>query len=674
MTELVLPTANGLSWVHETSENLEAPNSRQILRIALNLKYLIDEVVPILFKESEITSDQSRILNRKVLKLTREACGGNQKDERSMRKYQSVVIFCLLKVCGWYWELASSELHNAQIYSLRATAAQQLCKLIIEEEEARDPHFLFIHMLCRRYVINENDEDQEAEGVLELALDMHSTIVIGSSGYQRCLKWLWRGWIVQEEGDASTFVLCDSVPSSQFSRHFHPDRLKTPMYQNIIQVFFSICYLVLYTVVVNSKNSREVDPIDAAEVVFYFFTVGSILDEMNKIYNVGWNYVGFWNAFNDSMYLTIAASMILRIVSVSPIQTHMSSEYWDKVSYRILSCAAPLVWCRLLLYLESERFIGALLVILKHMMKESIVFFFLLLLIIVGFLQGFLGLDSADGKRDITWPIVKHLFLTVLGFGGFAIFDKFAYPYAALLYYIYCFVVSVILLNILIALYSTAYEKVIVNALDEYMALMAQKTMRYIRAPDEDVYVPPFNIIEIIITPLMHLMPKNTAKEFSNTVMTIIYFPMLLFIALKEIREAKRVSYNRLKKLEDDANETDVAWDLTDGYVDEEDGWLPNNELTGIAATQKKNKNSLKLQREAENSDPHFKVDKKWFKNVRDSVQPVSDGFHSGLGWENYGIFSEVKEGNKRAQKKIDELSEMVEKLTKLLEKSHISN
>lgn len=45
------------------------------------------------------------------------------------------------------------------------------------------------------------------------------------------------------------------------------------------------------------------------------------------------------------------------------------------------------------------------------------------------------------------------------------------------------------LLNILIALYNSAYEDITDNAIDEYMALFSQKTMQFVRAPDENVFI-----------------------------------------------------------------------------------------------------------------------------------------------------------------------------------------
>ena len=47
-----------------------------------------------------------------------------------------------------------------------------------------------------------------------------------------------------------------------------------------------------------------------------------------------------------------------------------------------------------------------------------------------------------------------------------------------------------VLLNILIALYNSAYQDITDNAIDEYMALFSQKTMQFVRAPDENVFIP----------------------------------------------------------------------------------------------------------------------------------------------------------------------------------------
>lgn len=612
-----LPVDNEGCQPANSGYNVEAPTSRQVLRVALNLKYLVDKVVPVTYGCDEIESDHSSVVTPAVVQLALEACGGDPEDKKNRDKYRAVVVFALLKVYGWYGQLAATELHNAELYESRGVAAQQLCKIIIDQEEMNDLHFMFMQMLLRRYTINENDEDSEPANAIELASDMHCTIVIGSGGFQRCLTWLWRGWIIQNRRDPTTFIRDETVSSPYFIDHFNPDRIKTPKYQNLLNIFFSILFLVLYTVVVNGKNSVTVSPIDLPELFFYLFTLGNILEEMTKMYYIGAAYFSFWSSFNLTMYSIISVSFVLRILSVAPLKLHNPSEYWDKISYRILSCAAPFVWSRMLLYLESEPFVGVMLVVLKHMMKESAVFFVLLVLIMVGFCQGFLGLDSADGHREITGTIMENLTIAVLGLGSFDKFKRFAPPYAEILYYSYYFIVSVILLNILIALYANAYQRVVDNAADEYMALMVQKTLRFIRAPDEDVFVAPLNLIELLFSPVFAFLSKTKKSQLSYYVMMVIYSPTLVLVALSEVRTSKRIKYNRLKNLPDDANEVDTAWDLTDGYVDEEDTLFTRSHTSGIRATNKKNKFSLQVQREAEAKDPKFSVPREWYSKVK---------------------------------------------------------
>lgn len=132
----------------------------------------------------------------------------------------------------------------------------------------------------------------------------------------------------------------------------------------------------------------------------------------------------------------------------------------------------------------------------------------------------------------------------------------------------------VILLNILIALYNSAYEDITGNAIDENMALFSQKTMQYVRAPDENVFIPPFNLIEIfcLILPFEWWMPQDKYRRLNDYVMGIIYSPLLVVTAFMETRQAHRVKYNRRRGEEDD----DVVqeWEQALHECDfEADGW-----------------------------------------------------------------------------------------------------
>jgi hypothetical protein len=249
-------------------------------------------------------------------------------------------------------------------------------------------------------------------------------------------------------------------------------------------------------------------------------------------------------------------------------------------------------WIRLLLYLDSIRFFGAMLVVLKVMMKESLIFFALLIVIIIGFLQAFIGMDNADSNADVsplplsnptsliemklqaTIFILQAMANAVMQSPDFSGFDNFAPPFGIILYYIFTFVVMVILLNILIALYNSAYEDITDNAIDEYLALFSQKTMQFVRAPDENVFIAPLNLIEIfcLIIPFEWWMKRSWYSKLNDWVMGLVYSPLLMIAAWFEMRSARKVRWNR-KRGEQDDDEVE-EWEQMAGECDfERDGW-----------------------------------------------------------------------------------------------------
>lgn len=232
-------------------------------------------------------------------------------------------------------------------------------------------------------------------------------------------------------------------------------------------------------------------------------------------------------------------------------------------------------WMRLLLYLDSIRFFGAMLVVLKVMMKESLIFFALLIVIVIGFLQAFIGMDSADDADiDATAFILQAMANAIMQSPDFSGFDNFAPPFGLILYYIFAFLIMVILLNILIALYNSAYEDITDNAIDEYMALFAQKTMQFVRAPDENVFIAPLNLVELffLVIPLEWWMPRKQYAKLNDYVMAVVYSPLLFIAAWFERRSAKAVKSNRRRGEEDD--DTIEEWEQMAGECDfEGEGW-----------------------------------------------------------------------------------------------------
>lgn len=297
-------------------------------------------------------------------------------------------------------------------------------------------------VLLRRYSYIVDGEPTTPVNVIEKAVDLHAVRVIGSAGYQKCINYLWNGWLVQDENDPTVFIDYANRDNPNFFIHMDPDRMRAPRYQNVAQLFFSIIYLGLYTIAINSVNEKR--DLDGAEVAMYIFTLGFVCDELVKFYKAGYQILGFWNAFNGILYSFLTASLVVRIIGLtSPDGSHLRKYYGD-LSYNMLAFVAPLFWSRLLLYFDSFRFFGAMLVVLKVMMKESVIFFALLIIIIIGFLQAFIGLDLTDDNvAGDTFFIIESMLKAIMQSPEFDGFETFGPPWGIILYYCFTFVVMV---------------------------------------------------------------------------------------------------------------------------------------------------------------------------------------------------------------------------------------
>ncbi|KAE8149717.1 potassium ion channel Yvc1 [Aspergillus avenaceus] len=548
-----------------TSDQASATHpAKEVTKVALRLKYQIEQVIPCELDENAIAGPNSRVITDHVVQTAKQAGGED---------YHACVVFCLLVCLRWFKIQAGEELWDSDLHERRALACEIIAKRIIEGEENQD--YLLVHTLLKRYSIFLDGEETMPANVIERAVDLHALRIIGSSGYQKCIKHLWNGWFCQQEGNPTNFVPYHEKDNIQFAVHFHPDRMRTPLYQNACQIVVSLVYLGLYTQVINTVNPTG--DIDIGEGILYVMTLAFICDELTKLWKIGWHYFDFWNAFNSTLYTILAVSFFLRVAALA----HSSSaddeqrQMLNALSYNFLAFAGPMFWMRMVLYLDSFQFFGAMFVVLRVMMKESIIFFALLFIVLVGFFQGFIGMAKVESDASFTRSIVQGMANTLMQSPEFGIFEDFAFPFGIILYYLFNFIIMIVLLNILIALYNSAYEDISGNAIDEYMAIFAQKTMSYVRAPDENVFIPPFNLLEIIfiIAPFEWWMPQKYYAKLNDIVMGIIYSPILLVVAFVEVREARRIRWNRRRGEEDDDSmqEWEQAAEEVDFEVD--DGW-----------------------------------------------------------------------------------------------------
>lgn len=130
--------------------------------------------------------------------------------------------------------------------------------------------------------------------------------------------------------------------------------------------------------------------------------------------------------------------------------------------------------------------------------------------------------------------------------------------------------------------------------------------MQFVRAPDENVFIAPFNLIELfcLILPFEWWMAKHRYERLNNFVMGVIYSPLLLLTAALETRTAYSVRSNRRRGEEDE--DTTEEWEQLSGELDlEGSGWTkrvdqtkPNVEVDATLSEVRELKKELKALKE----------------------------------------------------------------------------
>lgn len=98
-------------------------SSKEIAKIALRLKYQIEQVVSCEVEEHVLTDPNSRIITQNVIATAKRAGGED---------YQGCVVFCLLICLRWFQIQASIELWDADLHEVRAVACEVIAKRMYE--------------------------------------------------------------------------------------------------------------------------------------------------------------------------------------------------------------------------------------------------------------------------------------------------------------------------------------------------------------------------------------------------------------------------------------------------------------------------------------------------------------------------------------------------------------
>ncbi|KAI0747298.1 calcium activated cation channel [Irpex lacteus] len=474
------------------------PTPDTLSKLVRRLRTLTLTLLPLQVPLDSIDDPTSRIITPHVIQAYIAAAGD----------LVEALPYCLLRARKEFiWDAN----HNPADYDenlCRAIACEVLARRIVHVS----PPDRITPMLSTRYTHREVDGDNsDKTSALEMAIDSHCTIFLSSTEAQDVVNDLWRGHIIQKhnEGHDVEFQPYREAYDRGFWAHLDPARLGVPRYQNIFRILIWFFFLFAYSQAVREpldKVNKEHKDLDPFEVIMYTMGLSFAIEDIYKIYKlllfVSWRALGFWNFISMITDTILIVAFSLRLAGLTAHGEQYTSLRMQ--SFQWLSFAAPLI--ELITIFDGY----------KDLLCSPA-------LLGIGFLQGLYALDAADGNTDPPHEVINLLIQALLQAPDYGRWSGWNVA------------TVVILLNILISLFSSAYDDVVEDAAAEYLAYFADKTIGMIRAPDEFTYPAPFNLIELVlIAPFEYVLSKSAYAKLNRIIMSVLFFIPLTTIALYE--------------------------------------------------------------------------------------------------------------------------------------------
>ncbi|KAJ3917029.1 calcium activated cation channel [Lentinula edodes] len=525
------------------------PSPETLTKLVKRLRALTLKLLPVEVDPQAVNEPTSRIITPQVISAFRAAAGD----------FDETLPYCLLRArAEFMWDAD----HNAADYDEnfgRAIACEVLARRIVH---LTAPDHLAAVMATRYTHLQIDGDESDPASALEMAIDSHCTIFLSSSESQDVVNSLWKGDLIQKMNEKFDvdYVSYSESQTGSFWSHVNPSRLCVPRYQNFFRIVVWLFFLFVYSQAVRQPVERLADPsymntMDAWEVILYVIALSTLVEDMNRVGKhlykllrfVTWRAFSFWNIVAFLTNSLLLAAFILRIIGL-----HDNTDYSAKLrlnSFQVLSFVAPFIWWVLIQSLiwndvdhpcwglitvfDGYKYVGMMQICVARMLQESGIFFALLSILALGFGQAMYALDAADGTTEAPSGVVNALVQALLQSPDFSRYSSS--PSGLIMYYLWNVVTVIVLLNVLISLFASAYQDVVDDAEAQYLAFFAGKTVGMIRAPDSYVYPAPFNLIEtFLVSPFEYWFSEKQYAKLNRIIMSVLFFVPLTIIAFFE--------------------------------------------------------------------------------------------------------------------------------------------
>nr|GAT53044.1 predicted protein [Mycena chlorophos] len=549
-------------------ENRPAPAT--LTKLVKRLRALTLTLLPVEVEPHKITEPTSGVVTQRVVEAYYAAAGD----------FVEALPYCLLRARAEFMHDADERPADYGENLGRATACEVIARRIVH---MAPPESLNEFMSNRFQHIQADGDKSDMSSALEMAIDSHCTIFLSSTEAQDVVTRLWRGDIIQRDNvdhDIEYVRYSDTRANSGFFKRLDPSRMSVPRYQNAVRIIVWLFFLFVYSQAVKQPLQRSQGPreLDVWEVTLYTMALAFLFEDLNRLWKllkfVTYKAFNFWAIVSLLTDGILTTAFVFRVIGMTGPEDKAAP--WRMQSFQILSFAAPLLWMKIITIFDGYKYVGMMQICVARMLAESGIFFALLSLLTIGFAQGLHALDISDGSEDPPSLIANVLIQALLQAPNY---DQFkGSPMGLVLYYFWGLITCLILLNILISLFSSAYSEVVDDAEAQYLAFFASKTVGMIRAPDSYVYPAPFNLVEVFLVepfelfPYVHLSQRNYAA-LNRLVMGVMFFIPLTIIAFYEAVRVDNTRHVWIKRwLTSDDEGAEVLPESRNPEVDDADG------------------------------------------------------------------------------------------------------
>ncbi|KAF9929326.1 hypothetical protein FBU30_001687 [Linnemannia zychae] len=443
------------------------------------------------------------------------------------------VVYGLLRCIETMVAEGDRDVGRKSLLDRRAEIAQVAAAAVTRAFVEKDRMGTYCHVLTRPYYAV-GEERNTAENAIEIAIRVHATDFIADIEVQRCVQSLWTGVLLQIEDDQSRIRFVE-YSGLRRSRHslldwFDIGRLNVPKYQNNMKIALFIFFLIMYTIVVNQNDLADTP--DLPEWIMYVFVCGYIFEEFRLIFEGGTTFFlgSIWHWINIISYSMFMVSFSFRFTASYILHDADKITKYNDVAYDIQALLAIFLWVKTLSLLDGNQYFGTMVMVLQKMLKDGIMFFWFLAWVFIGFLQSVYALQPKDEKNfRLSLSLLVRGFLQDPDWDVAVDLDK---KYGFWVFALYLFVTSIILLNLLIALFNSSYTNITDSSEKEYLALFTYKVFSYLKSPDQFPYAAPFNLIEVFfVIPFAPIISKENYRSLNRTVMGFLFCIPIMFIA-----------------------------------------------------------------------------------------------------------------------------------------------